>query len=67
MDESKIHGMKQPVTDLPRGTLRDQRLVRAIQARRRLSPPRLGGRAWINGREVGGADPRFAHLDASYD
>jgi hypothetical protein len=25
------------------------------------------GRAWINGREVGGTDPRFAHLDRSYD
>ena len=25
------------------------------------------GRAWINGNEVGGADPRFAHLDRSYD
>jgi hypothetical protein len=26
-----------------------------------------GGRAWINGTEVGGTDPRFAHLDRSYD
>lgn len=26
-----------------------------------------GGRAWINGREVGGTDPRYAHLDRSYD
>lgn len=25
------------------------------------------GRAWINGKEVGGADPRFSHLDRSYD
>jgi len=25
------------------------------------------GRAWINGREVGGTDPRFAHLDRFYD
>jgi hypothetical protein len=25
------------------------------------------GRAWINGDEVGGADPRFEHLNASYD
>jgi hypothetical protein len=25
------------------------------------------GRAWINGDEVGGSDPRFAHLDRSYD
>lgn len=25
------------------------------------------GRAWINGSEVGGADPRFAHLNRSYD
>jgi hypothetical protein len=25
------------------------------------------GRAWINGDEVGGSDPRFAHLNRSYD
>lgn len=31
-------------------------------------PPRTAeGRAWINGSEVGGADPRFAHLNRSYD
>jgi hypothetical protein len=26
-----------------------------------------GGRAWINGSEVGGTDPRYAHLNRSYD
>jgi hypothetical protein len=26
-----------------------------------------GGRAWINGTEVGGTDPRYAHLNRSYD
>jgi hypothetical protein len=25
------------------------------------------GRAWINGREVGGADPRYIHLSESHD
>jgi len=25
------------------------------------------GRAWINGTEVGGTDPRWSHLDRSYD
>ena len=25
------------------------------------------GRAWINGREVGGPDPRFLHLMLPYD
>jgi hypothetical protein len=25
------------------------------------------GRAWINGSEVGGSDPRYAHLNRSYD
>jgi hypothetical protein len=42
------------------------RLMRAIDARRRLAMEGRG-RAWINGREVGGADPRFAHLSRSYD
>jgi hypothetical protein len=39
----------------------DQRL-RRMQVQRGNS-----GRAWINGREVGGADPRFAHLSGTYD
>ena len=25
------------------------------------------GRAWLNGREVGGADPSYRHLDASHE
>ena len=43
-----------------------QRLRRVREARRRVESAR-GGRAWINGREVGGADPRFAHLDGGFD
>jgi hypothetical protein len=39
---------------------------RAIDARHDLAT-RQGGRAWINGREVGGADPRYIHLSASHD
>jgi glutathione S-transferase len=56
---------------LPRGRRREQRrLERAVEARRRLADSaeaRHGGRAWINGEEVGGADPRFAHLSAAFD
>ena len=26
-----------------------------------------GGRAWLNSREVGAADPRYTHLEASHD
>jgi hypothetical protein len=53
---------------LPRGVSRDQRVSRSVQADgRRLPSPRGGGRAWINGREVGGADRRYAHLTPSYD
>jgi hypothetical protein len=37
---------------------------RAERGRRERRPY---GRAWINGREVGGADPRYAHLAAGYD
>jgi hypothetical protein len=40
-------------------------LHRAVAARRRLNGS--GGRAWINGREVGGTDRRFAHLSRSHD
>ena len=43
-------------------------LVLAGDARRRLDRrPRSRGRAWINGREVGGAADRFAHLGHSHD
>jgi hypothetical protein len=55
-----------PRTSVPVGRNRDQRLGRATQARRLVEGAR-GGRAWINGREVGGADPRYAHLAGSYD
>jgi hypothetical protein len=59
--------MNGSVISLPRGRSRDQRLPRAIEARRRLRPPGRGGRAWINGREVGGVDPRFLHLTTTHD
>jgi hypothetical protein len=71
MDSANIHGVKSHLNTLPQGRRRERRLERAIEARRRLAEsadaPRLGGRAWINGEEVGGADPRFAHLTASHD
>lgn len=81
MAEANIPPMKAPVHTLPRGEKphRDQRMSRVIQARRRLEgfvkddksfaphPPRGGGRAWINGREVGGPDSRYTYLAAIYD
>jgi hypothetical protein len=40
----------------------------AAEAGRRLTnSSRTRGRAWINGREVGGASDRFAHLGRSHD
>jgi hypothetical protein len=50
-----------------------RRVDRAIAARRHLSSvgpapaAAVRGRAWINGREVGGPDARFAHLAHSHD
>ena len=41
------------------------RIPRVIDASRRLARPR--GRVWLNGREVGGADPRYAHLGRGGD
>jgi hypothetical protein len=35
-------------------------MPRVIDARRRLDRPT--GRVWINGREIGAPDPRYAHL-----
>jgi hypothetical protein len=44
----------------------DRRVGRAIEARHDLAT-RGVGRAWLNGRELGGADPRYTHLEASHD
>jgi hypothetical protein len=52
------------VAPLPVGAQRVERLARMELRRRR---GRFRGRAWINGREVGGPDARFAHLGRSYD
>jgi hypothetical protein len=51
---------------------REQRVARAMDARRRLEPlgdepPRPPGRAWINGVEVGGGEPRWDHLAIVHD
>jgi hypothetical protein len=71
MDSANLQGVSSRLNTLPQSRRRQRRLERAIEARRRLADsadaPRLGGRAWINGEEVGGADPRFAHLTASHD
>jgi hypothetical protein len=45
----------------------DRRVGQIIKARRELATHRVGGRVWLNGREVGGADARYAHLEASHD
>ena len=42
-------------------------LRQTIKARRALPRPGVGGRAWLNGREVGGVDPRYTHLEPSHD
>ncbi|MEX2195602.1 MAG: hypothetical protein WD844_09985 [Thermoleophilaceae bacterium] len=52
-----------PITPRRQGA---RRLANAIEARKRLNGMSRG-RAWINGREVGGLDPKYAHLARSYD
>ena len=55
-------------TKPPHRATRARLLSRAVQARRRLETlPEGTGRAWINGREVGGPDLRFGHLSQTYD
>jgi hypothetical protein len=50
------------------GATRRRMLTRVVQARRHLETlPQGAGRAWINGREVGGADLRFGHLARIHD
>ncbi len=40
----------------------DRQVAYAVGAHRRPT-----GRSWINGREVGGTDPRYEHLEHTYD
>jgi len=70
------------VIAIPAGAVRRRRLEQATRARRRLDaaqrgrePSRLddrdrggsAGRAWLNGREVGGSASRYAHLGRVHD
>jgi hypothetical protein len=57
--------MRSTVVPMSAARTRDPRLPRAIEARRHLRRP--AGRAWVNGREVGGPDPRYAHLNHTHD
>lgn len=57
--------MRATVVPLTTARVRDRRMPRAIEARRRLERPT--GRVWVNGREVGGPDPRYAHLGRGCD
>ena len=60
--------VRPPNSNSPHEGSRDRTLSHVVQARRRLdSLPRGGGRAWINGREVGGSDARYGHLAQSHD
>ena len=45
----------------------DRRVGQTIKARRELAPRQVGGRAWLNGRELGGTDSRYMKLEASHD
>jgi len=44
-----------------------RRMLLATAARQRLDPTTRHGRVWINGREAGGPNPRFAHLSRVHD
>lgn len=62
------------VTEIGDRRDRVRRVSRAVAARRRLDRAgdrrrraRGAGRVWVNGRELGGTDPRFAHLAHSFD
>ena len=55
---SDVHGSQR---------IREARRVLLAKRARATLDGRRPGRAWINGREVGGTDPRLAHLRAAYD
>jgi hypothetical protein len=65
MESANMPPMAGTIASLPQGAHRAERLARKALRDRPGRPSK--GRAWINGREVGGPDPRFAHLSRSYD
>jgi hypothetical protein len=70
MAAENIRHMGAVVSSLPSGAARARRLARAAEARRLLAargPGRPIGRAWINGREVGGTAGPLAHLGRAHD
>jgi hypothetical protein len=64
---ANIDVMNPAVSTLPRGRKREQLLARVIEERRTKARAERRGRAWINGKEVGGPDLRYSHLSRSYD
>jgi hypothetical protein len=64
VEPSNISPVDSQVVDLPK---RPARAPRARPAARVEPARRARGRVWINGREVGGVDPRFAHLGKAHD
>jgi hypothetical protein len=44
-----------------------QRRIAPVDRDRATNAGGTRGRAWINGREVGGTEARFAHLQGGYD
>ena len=65
--DANIFAMNRSVTGLPRGKRSDQRLELPAEPVPRRPGENRGGRAWINGREVGGTPERYAHLGAGHD
>jgi hypothetical protein len=71
MQDAKIHHVTK--LDVIRGARAPVPIAAAHEIRRERRRPRppagssSPGRAWINGREVGGGDPRFDHLAISHD
>lgn len=68
------HMKTSSVTAMSEHRDRGRRIGRAMAARRQLDRSgerrrdrRSGGRVWVNGRELGGTDPRLAHLTESFD
>ncbi len=56
-----------PLIRLPGPRERERRSADRARGGGRRPPAAPVGRAWINGREVGGTDRRYAHLEEGYD
>ena len=65
--DSSVVNISQAASPRARAERRIRDLAAAAHAAAAYPEPPRGGRAWLNGSELGGVDRRYAHLTRAYE